>query len=126
MFDINYRKKLNDNRRICICDDYAIPKYCKDGCDEASKITCDNHTNLKCPVSFCKKYFHKGCIASHKRIWIEGVNSNHLLCMECDNEQSGQNIQWSDIGRLNVAEKLERMGIICPSDQNDKKKLCVK
>ena len=35
-YDINYFKKLA-NPRICICDNYSIPKDCENGCDKKQK-----------------------------------------------------------------------------------------
>ena len=120
-YDINYRKKLA-NPRICICDNYSIPKYCENGCDEKTKTTCDYHANVKFPTTSCKKFFHKGCIASYKYIDIDSIKSDHLLCMECESEKSGDNVTWEQIKKNQLEEKLERLGIPCPSDPQERKK----
>ena len=120
-FDINYRKNL-ENPRICICDDYSISKSCVNECDVRTKTKCNYHTNLKCSIPNCKKKFHKGCIASHKYMHIDEINSDTLQCMKCESEQDRQNVKWNQLKHTEVAEKLERVGIICPSNQQERQK----
>ena len=60
-FDINYRKNL-ENPRICICDDYSLPKSCEYECDVHTMTKCDYHTNLKCSIPNCKKNFTKDAL----------------------------------------------------------------
>ena len=121
VYDINYRHKLA-NPRICICDNYSIPKDCENGCDEKTKTTCDYHANVKCPTTSCKKYFHKGCIASYKYVDIDSIKSDHLLCMECESEKSGDYVTWEYLKNNQLEEKLERLGIPCPSNPQERKK----
>ena len=61
MYDINYRKKLA-NDRICICDDYLVPSYCEKGCDLPTMTPCNYHTNLKCSTPSCKKNITKDAL----------------------------------------------------------------
>ena len=68
------------------------------------------------------KKIHKGCIASNKYMDIDSINSDMVLCMQCESEQSEENVMWNQIKKTEVAEKLERLGILCPSDQQERKK----
>ena len=95
-FEIDYFRNLA-NPRICICDDYSIPKSCENECDVRTKTKCDYHTNLKCSIPTCKKRFHKGCIASHKFIDIKSINSDDLLSMECESKQYEENVTWDQL-----------------------------
>lgn len=111
-FDIDYFRNLA-NPRICTCDNYSIPKSCENKCDVRTKTKCDYHTNLKCSIPTCKKRFHKECITSHKFIDINSINSEDLLCMECESKQSEENVTWDQLKTYNL-KKIEKGGSQVP------------
>ena len=53
---------------------------------------------------------------------IDDINSDTLQCMQCESEQDRKNVKWNQLKHTEVAEKLERVGIICPSNQQERQK----
>ena len=42
--------------------------------------------------------------------------------MECESKQFEENVMWDQLKNIQLEEKLERLGVSCPSDIQDKKK----
>ena len=42
--------------------------------------------------------------------------------MECESNQYEENVTWDQLKKTQLEEKLERLGVTCPSDIQEKKK----